>query len=212
MTTRKKYLGGALIAVLVLTAGCSGLLGENQSFDASEITVSNDSLSETGYTSAETEEYTFEETFGNDTEVSITSRLSGYETEYDSGPGYFVGLATPKSEIAGVEVNPLGDYDEERLVARAMSRSDEADVDVDEEDLETVGNTSVTILDSDATVTTYSTTLERGGVEGEALIHVTRMEHGGDYLIAVGIHPEAAADGETDIIALFESIEHDDGE
>jgi hypothetical protein len=212
MTIRRRYLGGVLIAVLVLTAGCSGLLGEDQTFDASEITVSNDSLSETGYTSAETEEYTFEETFGNDTEVSITSRLAGYETEYDIGPGYFVGLATPKSAIAGVEVNPLGDYDEERLVAEAVSRSDEADIEVDRGDLETVGNSSVTILDSDATVTTYRTTVERGGVEGEALIHVTRIEHGGDYLIAVGIHPEAATDGESDIIALFEGIEHDDGE
>ena len=99
MTIRKTYLG-VLVAVLVLTAGCSGFLGEDQSFEASEISVSNDALSEAGYESAEEREYTSNETIeldGNETEVSITSTLAGYEKASDNGSGYFIALATPKS-------------------------------------------------------------------------------------------------------------------
>jgi len=145
MRTHKIY-AAILLALLVLTAGCSGFLGEDQSFEASEISVSENALSETGYQSADEKEYTFEETFGNDTEVSITSHLSGYETEYDNGSGYFLGLATPKSEITGVEVNPLGEYDKKQLVSEAISRSDSVEMDVEEGDLETVGNSTATVV------------------------------------------------------------------
>ena len=211
MTTRKVYARGILLAVLVLTAGCSGLLGEDQTFEATEISVSDDALEETGYESAEEPEHTFSETVGNDTQVNITSHLSEYETEYDNGSGYFLALASPKADVGGIgiDANPLGEYDKKRLVAEATSRSGEVDINVDEDDLQTVENTTVTVLDTDATVTTYESTVERSGSEVDALIHATRLEHGDDHVIAVGVHPKAAGDGQSDIIRLFEGIEHD---
>jgi hypothetical protein len=211
MTTRKTYLG-VLVAVLVLTAGCSGLLGGDQSFEASDVSVSGDALPETGYENVEDREYMFNETVNNDTEVSITSNLAGYEKAYDNGSGYVVALATPKAAVAGVDVNPLGSADKKRLVAEAMSRSGKAGIDVSEDDLEAVGNTSVTTLDTDATATTYEATVERSGTERDVLIHAVRVEHGDDYVIGVGVHPEAADDGEGDVITLLEGIEHETDE
>lgn len=215
MTTRKTYLGGVLLALLVLTAGCSGLLGEDQSFEAAEISVSDDTLSETGYASAEEREYTFNETIeldGNETRVSITSRLAGYEKSYDDGPGYFVALATPKAQIVGVNANPLGSADKERIVTEAISRSGEAGIDVSRDDIEVVGNTTATVLGTEADVTTFGATAERSGTEVDVRIHATRVEHGDDYVIAVGMHPVGASNGASDVIAMFEGIEHDAGE
>jgi len=214
MTIRKTYLG-VLVAALVLTAGCSGFLGEDQSFEASEISVSDDALSEAGYESAEEREYTSNETIeldGNETEVSITSTLAGYEKASDNGSGYFIALATPKSTIAGVDANPLGSANKSRIVAEAMSRSDEAGIDVNEDDLRAMDNTFVTTLDTDTTVTTYEATAERSGTERDVLIHAVRVEHGDDYVIAVGVHPTSADDGKSDVIALIEGLEHDTGE
>lgn len=208
MTTRKTYMTGILLAALVLTAGCSGLLGEDQSFEAANISVSEETLSETGYEATEVREYTVSEDAVNDTEVNITSHLAGYEKGYGNLSGYVVALATPKSEIAGVDVNLLGEFDKERLVAEALSRSGEADVDVNAEDLEVVGTTQATVLDTDANVTTYETTVSQGGMGNDVLIHATRIEHDDDYVIAVGIQPASADGAESDIIAMFEGIEH----
>ena len=211
MTTRKAY-AGVLLAVLVLTAGCSGFLGENQSFEASEATVSDDALSETGYESTGQNEYQFEETFGNDTEVSITSRISGYDKEYGNGSGYFIALSSPKSDIAGLgDVNPIGDYDKKKLIAEAVSRSD-VDVEVDEDDIESVDNATVTVLDTEATVSTYNATVDRSGSAREMRIRTTRIEHGDDHVVAVGVYPETADAGRSDITTLIEGIEHDAGE
>jgi hypothetical protein len=208
MTAHKTYMIGVLLAALVLTAGCSGLLGGDQSFEAANISVSEEALSQTGYESTEVREYTVSEDAVNDTDVNITSRLAGYEKGYGNLSGYVVALATPKSEIAGVDVNLLGELNKQRLVAEALSRSGEADVEVEEADLETVGTTQVTILDTDANVTTYEATVARSGQEADVLIHATRIEHDDDYVIAVGIQPASADDGEGDIIAMFEGIEH----
>lgn len=215
MTTRKTYLAGVLLAALVLTAGCSGLLGEDQSFEASEIGVSNDTLSETGFAGAEEREYTFNETIefdGNETRVSITSRLAGYEKSYDNGTGYVVALASPQSQIAGIDANPLGSADKERIVTEAISRSGEAGIDVSEDDIQVVGSQSTTVLDTEANVTTFEATIERSGSEVDVRIHATRLEHGGDHVIAVGMHPASADDGASDVIAMFEGIEHESEE
>jgi len=214
MRIRKTYLG-VLVAALVLTAGCSGFLGEDQSFEASEISVSDDALSEAGYESAEDREYTFNETTGtdgNETEVSITNNLAGYEKAYDNGSGYFIAFATPKSTIAGIDANPLGSADKERIVAEAISRSSEAGVDVSQDDLQVARSQSVTVLDTEANVTTFEATIERSGSEVDVLIHATRIEHGDDHVIAVGLHPTSADGGESDVIAMLEGIEHDTGE
>jgi len=219
MRIRKTYLG-VLVAVLVLTAGCSGFLGEDQSFEASEISVSDDALSEAGYESAEDREYTFNATRsqettgtdGNETEVSITNNLAGYEKAYDNGSGYFIAFATPKSTIAGIDANPLGSADKSRIVAEAISRSSEAGVDVSQDDLQVARSQSVTVLDTEANVTTFEATIERSGSEVDVLIHATRIEHGDDHVIAVGLHPTSADGGESDVIAMLEGIEHDTGE
>jgi len=214
MRIRKTYLG-VLVAALVLTAGCSGFLGEDQSFEASEISVSDDALSEAGYESAEDREYTFNETAeidGNETEVSITNDLAGYEKAYDNGSGYFIAFATPKSTIAGIDANPLGSADKSRIVAEAISRSSEAGVDVSQDDLQVARSQSVTVLDTEANVTTFEATIERSGSEVDVLIHATRIEHGDDHVIAVGLHPTSADGGESDVIAMLEGIEHDTGE
>jgi hypothetical protein len=212
MTTRKTYFGGVLLAVLVLTAGCSGILGEDQSFEATEISVSDDALNETGYGSAEEREYTFNETIeldGNETEVSMTSHLAGYQKSYANGTGYFVALATPKAPIAGIDANPLGSADQKRLVSEAISRSGEAGVDVSADDIQVAGNTSVTILDTDATVVTYNTTIEQSSTEKDMRVHATRIEHGDDHVVAVGVTPVSADGATDDVITLFEGIEHD---
>jgi hypothetical protein len=208
MTTRKTYMAGVLLAALVLTAGCSGLLGEDQSFEAGNISVSDAALSDTGYEVADQEEYTLSEDVVNDTEVNITSRLTSYERSYGALSGHVVALATPKSEVAGVDVNLLGELDRSELVARALSRSGEVDVDVDDSELETVNNTETAVLDTDANVTTYATTVTQSGQDIDVLIHATRIEHDDDYVIGVGVQPASADGAESDIIAMFEGIEH----
>jgi len=207
MTTRKRYLGGVLLAVLVLTAGCSALLGGGSiEYIASEATVADGTLSETGYESGETKTFNISETIelgdGNETEVRISSSLQGYTKTYANGSGYFLALATPQAD----GVNPLGEYDREKLIAEALSRSGEANVTVNEDDLQFVGNQSTTVLETETNVSTYTTTEDGTDV----LVHATRVEHGEDYVIAVGVHPESATEGESDMLAMFGGIEHDE--
>lgn len=208
MTSYKRHLIGMLLAVVVLTAGCSGLLGEDQSFEAGNVSVSDGAVSDAGYEVVEQEEYTLSEDVINDTQVNITSRFTGYERSYGALPAHVVALATPKSEVAGVDVNLLGELDKSELVAEALSRSGEVDIEVDGDTLETVNSTEATILDTEANVTTYTTTVTRSGQDVDVLIHATRVEQDDDYVIGIGIHPVSADGAASDVIAMFEGIEH----
>jgi hypothetical protein len=201
-----------ILVLLIVSAGCSGLLGEDQSFEATNVSVSDDVLSDAGYENIENSEYTITEEGLNDSEVTITSYLAGYEAAYDDGPGYAIALATPRTEIAGIDVNPLGDLDKSTLAAEVMSRSNEIETEVNEEDLQRVGDTEATVLDTETNVTTFETTVELSNEAVDTRIHVTRVQDGDDHIIAVGVHPAAVDGAQSDIITLFEGIEHDAGE
>lgn len=207
----KKYIG-VLLVLLTVSAGCSALPDEDQSFEAGNVSVSADALSGSGFENVENREYTITEEGLNDSEVTITSQLAGYETGYDAGPGYAVVLATPKTPIAGIDVNPLGDLEKKRLAAEVMSRSNEIETDLTEEDLQQVGTAEATVLGTEANVTTFETTVELAGESTDTLVHVTRVEDGDDHVIAIGVHPAAVDGADGDVITLFEGIEHDSGE
>ncbi len=204
----KRYIGVVLV-LLTLSAGCSGLLGGDQSFEAANVSVSADALSDSGYENIENREYTITEEGLNDSEVTITSLLAGYKTEYDAGPGYAIALATPRTEIASIDVNPLGDMDKSTLAAEVISRSNEVETDITEEDIQRVGDTEITVLGTGTNMTTFETRVEVSGRSVDTFVHVTRVEDGDDHVIAVGAHPTMIDGAESDIITLFEGIEHD---
>jgi len=214
---RKAHLGGVLLAVLVVTAGCSGLLGDGPiEHSASEVSVADATAEETGFEQVQKQPFGINRTMelnNQSREVRITSHLAAYEKEYEGAPlGYFVALSTPKAEEFGQSLNPLGSIDKQTLIERAISRVQQQNEVELTGTTEEVNTTTRTILGTETEVTTFDATAERSGESADVFVQATRLEHGDDFIIAVGVYPQAASGGGSEIAAMMSGIEHETSE
>lgn len=217
MITRS-HVAVALVVLLSTMAGCGFLLGtESLSFSASPATVSDATLSETGYEETEVSPMTATREFtvaGQTREVEVTNQLARYDRQVDLGPlgtqqaAVFAVFASPTVEIGPESFNPIADMGSRELLSQFESSYQGLEVG------ERVGSQQVTVLGSSRTVERYAGTATFQGQSINVFILITdgAFQHGSDYVVAVGIYPQQLQNEQENAIAMFEGIEHaDDG-
>lgn len=208
----RNVAAGALVALLVVTGGCVGVLSGPVTFSATEATVSDAALESTGYEHNRTEELTVNRTFsaaGQTKDVEVTNWISEYhrtvgiEGIAERRAAVFAVFASPKVSVLGQSFNPLDEYDNREL-ARQFTVQLESVGELDE-----VGNRTLTVLGTDAEVTKFEATVTTtAGFRFDAAVHVTKVEHGDDYVGAVAVYPEQLPGQQSAVNELLRGVEH----
>lgn len=205
--------GVVLFAMLVASSGCLGILTDGTAtFEASQATVADGTLDETGYELSQQKTQNVSRSFtvaGQDRTVRVVNHLVEYQRNVSLGPlgsaelARFVVFSTPAVEVAGQTLNPVGDWSEKRLVRKLSSQYSGLS------DVSHVNNRSVRILGEERTVGKFSgraTVLDDREID--VLIHVTKFPHGDDFVVAIGVHPERLPDEQQRVDSQFRGVEH----
>lgn len=205
----------ALVAVLVVSAGCAGLItGDTIEFTASEASVSDSALDSSGYEEQNTTEQTITRNInvsGQQRTVRITNHFATYsrsgELNGTETPdmAQFLVISTPGAQMAGQTLNPLARLSNRELVDRLADRTGSI------EDVQFEENRTVESLDSDREVSVFSGTTTISGQEVDVRIHIASFEHEGDVIVAAGIHP-VQIEEEENIDELLAGLEHSGGD
>ena len=208
-------VGGALATTGL--AGCTALdvlVGDEPAeFTAGTATVADDALEETGYELNEVRSDTRSQEFdvaGTTNEIRVTNRIAEYDRAVELfGERYQAAvvsvLTTPRVEVLGNTLNPIGDLDDEERAELIVNRH--AGVD----DVERGSEYTTEILDEDVDVVVYAA---EGEIAGTGLsvdleLHVAAaVEAGDDFVVPVAAYPEAFGDGEN-VRRMFNGIGHE---
>jgi len=225
----RRFILTAVVALLVVTSGCVGLItGDTVAFEASEGTVSDSALDSTGYETDNTSERTITRNvsfFGQERTIRIVNQVARYTKDGDlanatgnetlkraveagridstSVPGLsqFVVLSSPGAEVAGQALNPAATWSNERVLEQLADQTGQLN------NVEQDGSRTVESLGDSREVTAFTGTTDVQGREVDVRVHVASFEHEGDVIIAVGVHPERL-DEEENIDELVGGIEH----
>lgn len=203
-----------VIAVLLIVslAGCSALSGPLE-FSASQATFADAAVEESGYTEVAVEEDVIEREItraGVTKQVRVSNWRAMYERQIDLGPAgekraaVVSVFSTPQVEIAGQgPFNPVADYSNRELVDLVQQQYESMS------DVEQVSERQVSTLGTTTTVTKFSAqaTLQ-GGASVDVYLHVTKVEHGDDIIIAIAVHPQDLQNEQQAIDSLLQNIEH----
>jgi len=215
--TRRRALavGGGVGAAAL--AGCTALDvftgDEPAEFVAGTATVSDATLSETGYELNEVTSETVSEEFevaGSTREVRVTNRVAEYDRAVELfGERYqaavFAALATPRVEVLGQAFNPIADLDDEERAELVLNRYDGVD------DLERGSEYTTSMLDTEVDVVVYTAEGEiaGAGIDVDIELHVgAPVEAGDDFVLPLAAYPEEFGDGET-VRTMINGIEHE---
>ncbi|GAA0251364.1 DUF6517 family protein [Haladaptatus pallidirubidus] len=208
----RKLLAGALLAVLVVTSGCLGfILGDTLSYSANKATVADDALSGTDYEKANEKQLNTKRSFevaGENRDVKVTNWVTQYEKSVgisgvaEGTIAKFTVLSSPRFELAGESVNPLARYNNRQLVEKFVSGYGNV------KDVRETDARNVTMLGSETKVSTFSAVAQSNGASVEVNIHVTKVEHGDDVVVAMAVYPKQLDESET-VYRLIEGVEHE---
>jgi len=201
----------ALVGLLVVSAGCTGLItGDTVEFTANEASVGDSALDSTGYEGQNASEQTIERDVsvgGQERTVRITNHYAAYARSGNvSGVeapevAQFLVVSTPGAQMAGQTLNPLARLSNRELVDRVADRTGSI------EDVEFQENRTAEALDSEREVGVFTGTTTLDGQEVDVRIHVASFEHEGDVIITMGVHP-VQIEEEENIDELLGGIEH----
>lgn len=201
------------VVLVLVSAGCLGVITgqEPASFEADPATVTDDTLQSTGYVETGVSPQVINRTVsaaGQSREVEVTNHVAEYErtVELAGASGEFARftvVSTPAIELFGRTFNPVGDLSNRELAQRVQSEYGSID------DLEVAGERSVRVLGTATTVTRFTgTATVAGGVEIDVVIHLAKLEHDGDFVIAVAAHPSAIQGERGRVDSLLAGISH----
>lgn len=207
--TRRRLLAGLATASAAGLAGClGGAVDDLTSHEAAPATVSESAVETAGYGLEDHREVTEEESVAGQTVEFRT-----HHVEYDSSTdlpaigavvaGVFTTVASPQASVLGRNLNPVAEMDPEGIAAYADEEHPELSVEG-----EPVGERTVDSLEP-TTVTTFPGTVAVEGVDIDAFVDLTRIEHDGDHVVAVGVYSEAVPGSGERIETMFEGIEHE---
>ncbi|MFB6116969.1 DUF6517 family protein [Halosegnis sp.] len=212
MTTRRTVAALALAAVLV-TSGCVGFLtgGESLTFEAEPVQVSDSARQDAGYEQERRTTQTINRTFtaaGQERDVSVTNHLSEYSRSADTvlsdqQVARMIVLSTPQVKVAGQgPFNPVGELSNRELVSRVTQKYDSI------QNVRFESNRTLTMLGEETTVSKFraDATLQ-GGQEVEVFLHITKIQHEGDFVVAVAVHP-TQIDEQERVDTLFRGVDH----
>ena len=211
MVSRRGLLAASVPTLLAATAGCSALLGSGAEFSAATASVSAEARSGTGYEEVGVEDLVIERTFaaaGQERTVSVTNRLARYERRIEiptlpaQRAAVFAVLASPKIELFGRTFNPVGEMSNRDLLGMLQERYTGLSVG------SRTGGQSASMLGQSTTVDRYqgSGTLAGGSVD--VFVHVARVAHEGDFVVAIAVYPRLVGDEDPIVKRLVEGIRH----
>ncbi|MFB6280872.1 MAG: DUF6517 family protein [Haloferacaceae archaeon] len=199
----------ALVAALVVLAGCSAG-GEVTTFEADAAEVSDDVVAETGYEYNGTEEQTIERTFevaGSERNVTVINKVATYEKAVEV-PG--VGsqrlaavavVSSPSISLAGQEFNPIAEFTARDLASQLADRREGLTVE------RRVGQSGVSTLGTDATVSRFAGSQALGPTSLEVTVQVTKVKHEGDFVAVLAVHP-SRLDDEATVRRMIRGLVH----
>lgn len=205
----------AVLALVVVLAGCGGGGGgiDVVTAEASSATIGDDALSAAGY---QQHRVSRDSIRGNrtvsiqgDVELQASYRLNATTSvaEYRaraSPPAVVSVYSVPQVQpfdAVNVTLNPVRELSVADLTARVQTAYSSVS------DVSHVRNTTVTMLGNETTVSTYAATGTTGNRTVAVAIHVARVRHEGDVVIAVGVHPEGM-DAKATVLELVSAVEH----
>jgi hypothetical protein len=208
--TRRATVGAVLFALCLATSGCVGVLSQDEiRFEADPARIDDATLAETGYERQSNRTITVNRTFelqGQERRVHLTNHVAAYQKSHRGAPlAHAVALTTPAASAFGQSVNPLMAVDDRALVERALDEVARV------QNLTHVGNQTVGILGTNATVERYGATAEQNGSSAKVHVQVTRVTHEGDLVVLVGMYPREMDGSESDVLRLFRGVDHPAG-
>lgn len=211
MTARSVVASMLLLGVTMLVAagGVVALVGLPVTYESSPAAVHADGLESAGYTETGPEKYAMEDS-ESVVEISVTNWAAVYHdggSDSTAEPASLVVLSTPDARLGDRSLNPMTQLSDPELAATALTRLDRFEDD-DLTDIRQVDEERRTILGTVATVRTYTATDSGADTDsGSLLVHQAIVEHQGDVVVIVGVHPESTDERETQL-SLMEAVEH----
>lgn len=213
MTDHRRAATTALLALLLATTGCLGALTGDAPVRATATAPAVDAavLDTAGYELARNESLQENRTFtvaGQSRTADLTSHLAEYQRTVDLGPAgehqaaVFTVLATPQVNVLGRTFNPVGEMSAVELVHTFQSQYEGLSVGG------TVGTANATLLGRETEVTKLEGAAAIGPVDVDVYVHVTRVRHEGDYVLAFAVYPQFLSDEEATVLALLSGVEH----
>lgn len=192
------------VGVAGLTAGClDTVLPDEIDERAQPAGVTEAVLTDTGFGHQDTEMVVVDDTVsvrGSEIAYRVENWIATFLRRPDSTtpPAQFAILSTPDVSVLSQQANPIGRMDERTLVEELAD-----EIGLVGDDLEEVGETTVTVGENEArpTLTIYATTAELEGQSYDARVVVGKASIGGDWLVLGTSYPAA-----TDDAALVESL------
>jgi hypothetical protein len=208
----RRVAAGAVLALLVVTSGCTGFLSGPVTFSATEATVSDAALEETGYEHNRTDKKVVSRTFekaGQSKEVEVTNWISEYHKRVglpgvgEKKVAVFATFTSPQVDVLGKSFNPLSKYDNRELAEQFTAQLDSV------EDVREVDSSERTMLGETTKVTKFEATVTTAtGIEFDAYVHVTKVKHEGDYVVALAVYPQQLGSQDENVARLLEGVEH----
>ena len=217
--SRRAFLAGTAAATAGL-AGCAGLTGD-LSFDAGRATVSASAQAEAGYREAGVTAVPYERQVSLgplSRTVRVTNLLAEYERSgvLDTGLGLptdtraavFAVFATPKVDVFGRTLNPVGTLSTTELAEFIQQQYGAI------EDLSQDGDLGADLLGQSTTLTRFTAEADLldGGVvstDVPVYLYVGRpVEAGADFVLSVAAHPQAVGRQADTVRTLLAGVEH----
>lgn len=209
---RQNIVAGVLVAMLVITAGCTGVLTGPVTFSASEATVSDAALEETGYEHNRTEKMEVSRTFsaaGQSKDAEVTNWISEYHQKVglpgvgEKKVAVFATFASPQVEVLEKSFNPLKKYDDRQLAEQFTTQLDSVN------DVRKVSSRNQTMLGKSTAVTKFEASVTTTvGIEFDAYIHVTKVKHDDDFVVALAVYPQQLSGQSDKVGRLLRGVEH----
>jgi len=205
----RRLLAVVAIVGLVALSGCALLTSDTLEFSAQPATVSEDAQDSAQYDLVGVEERTLNrsvDVVGVERQIKATNHVATYERDLAIATSEAVGsvivLSTPEMSVAGQSVNPVGSVPPRQLFETLAI--DQAGI----SDVEKRGNRTTTVLGEEATVTIFDGTAEYSGQEVDVTMHLVRVNHEGDYVVGLAVHPTVMSPDQAGVDQMFEGIEH----
>ena len=199
-------------AALVAASGCLGFLSGPVEFSASAATVGNTTLEETGYEEASVQSSEVTRTYsgaGQSKNVTVTNQVAMYERNVDvpvlgeQRAAVFSAFASPEVSVLGQTFNPLKDYSNRRIASLAQEQYSSLSIGQE------VDTRTMTVLGESTEVSKFEGTASfQGGQSVDVYVHVTKVKHDGDFVVAVGIYPQQLDGEQENVDALLRGLEH----
>jgi hypothetical protein len=210
--TRRRTVA-VVVALVVVSTGCMGILSGPITFSASKAPASDQALQETDYQEANVSKSTITKTFtvaDQSKDVEVTNWIAMYERSISvAGLGerraaVFSTFSTPEVEVLGQTFNPIKDFSNRKLARQAQQQYGSLSIG------DAVGERQVNVLGETATVTKFEGQASlQGGQSVDVYIHVTKVKHQGDFVVAVAIHPQQLDGEQQRIDTLLDGLQHD---